>query len=77
MYHALTRHLAACQRTVLVALALCPMILVTMAVVPALMVLPFLANGHQRATEIIFQLRRWTRIALDHSRTSPTTNETQ
>ncbi|KQV16012.1 hypothetical protein ASE03_32615 [Kitasatospora sp. Root187] len=69
MYHVLARHLAACQRTALVALILCPIILVTAAVMPALTILPFLSNGHERVTGIILQLRRWSQSALEHSHT--------
>jgi hypothetical protein len=67
MHPTLTRHLVTCQRSLLVALTLCPIVLVTVALMPALVVLPFLPNGHQRAYKIILQLRAWTRATLEHS----------
>ncbi|GAB7033646.1 hypothetical protein AB0G35_04235 [Streptomyces sp. NPDC021749] len=58
----LTRGTAnALYRALTAALLVLPLLLVTLASVPALVVLPFLPDGSRRADRIIRQLIIWTR----------------
>ncbi|MFF0294974.1 hypothetical protein ACFYS8_28810 [Kitasatospora sp. NPDC004615] len=67
MFTAVVRQLAACQRAVVVALALLPMILVTVACLPAVLLLPAFPGGIRRLTALLTLLRRWTDTVLSRS----------
>ena len=56
------------QRTLIVLLSLLPVLVVTLACVPALLVLPFLRSRSGHALGIIRQLAAWTRSLLLSSR---------
>ncbi len=64
MFLSLARQLTTCQRIVVVALALIPVVMVTAASVPALIVLPLLPRGPRRAALLIGHLRVWTESVL-------------
>jgi hypothetical protein len=53
------------QRVLLVALTLVPLLLVTVSTLPALIILPFIPDGAQRADQLITQLIAWTRTILE------------
>ncbi|MFD7643698.1 hypothetical protein ACFV4P_23925 [Kitasatospora sp. NPDC059795] len=67
MFTAVVRQLAACQRAVVVALALLPVILVTVACLPAVLLLPAFPGGIRRLTALLTLLRRWTDTVLSRS----------
>lgn len=52
------------QRAIIVVFALIPLLVVTVASVPALLVLPFLPSHSTRAQVIMRQLTSWTRALL-------------
>lgn len=52
------------QRVLIVALMLIPLLLVTISCLPALVILPFLPGGVDRARKLIAQLITWTRVVL-------------
>ena len=52
------------NRVAVTALALLPLLLVTVCCIPALIVLPFLPDGPDRADVLITRLTAWTRIIL-------------
>jgi len=52
------------QRVLVVALALIPLLLVTIGSLPAVAVLPFLPGGADRVHKLVDQLAGWTRIIL-------------
>ena len=56
------------QRVLVVLLALVPLLVVTVACTPALVVLPFFPAHSHRAAEIVRQLITWTRTTLVSSR---------
>ncbi|CAM5230919.1 MULTISPECIES: hypothetical protein [Streptomyces] len=56
------------QRVLVVLCAIVPLLVVTLACTPALVVLPFLPAHSARATAIVRQLIAWTRTALIASR---------
>ncbi|MFC8512557.1 hypothetical protein [Streptomyces sp. NPDC057257] len=56
------------QRVLIVLLALLPLLVVTLASVPALAVLPFFPRHSIRARGIVRQLIEWTRTTLVSSR---------
>ncbi|WP_033220843.1 hypothetical protein [Kitasatospora phosalacinea] len=64
MFTEAVRALAACQRPVIVALALLPVTLVTAACLPAVLLLPAFPGGVRRLTTLLAQLRRWTETVL-------------
>jgi hypothetical protein len=53
------------QRVLLVALTLVPLLLVTVSALPALIILPLIPAGAQRADQLITQLIVWTRTILE------------
>jgi hypothetical protein len=56
------------QRALIVLFALLPLLIVTLASVPALALLPFFAQHSTRARAIVQQLITWTRTTLVSSR---------
>ncbi|MFF3912926.1 hypothetical protein ACFYZB_05445 [Streptomyces sp. NPDC001852] len=56
------------QRVLVVLIALMPLLVVTLACTPALVILPFLPRHSARSTVILRQLAAWTRTALIASR---------
>ncbi len=62
------RHLAACQRTLIVALALVPLVMVITVCLPALALLPVLPQGTARSSALITLFRAWTEAVLTNSR---------
>ncbi|MEC4576211.1 hypothetical protein [Streptomyces virginiae] len=56
------------QRSLIVLLALVPVVIVTAAFVPALVLLPFFPSAHRRAEVMVGQLTAWTRTLLVTSR---------
>ncbi|MEU8029036.1 hypothetical protein [Streptomyces sp. NPDC049099] len=56
------------QRVLIVLFALVPLLVVTVASAPALMLLPFFPQHSARARGIVQQLIHWTRTALVSSR---------
>lgn len=58
----------AVQRVLLVALCLIPLILVTVASLPALAILPFTSAGSQRASGVLRDLAGWAQKTLVSSR---------
>ncbi|RKT09564.1 hypothetical protein BX285_6659 [Streptomyces sp. 1114.5] len=68
MITAIARQLVACQRTLIVALALIPLILALTASLPALALLPALPHGTARSAALITHFRRWTETVLTTSR---------
>ncbi|WP_089102302.1 hypothetical protein [Streptomyces hyaluromycini] len=56
------------QRTLIVLFALLPLCVVTLASVPALLLLPFFPTHSARAHAIVQQLITWTRTTLIFSR---------
>lgn len=56
------------QRVFLVALCLIPVLLVTIASLPALAVLPFTAQGAQRSSKVLLHIASWTQRTLTASR---------
>ncbi|MFJ4680057.1 hypothetical protein [Kitasatospora sp. NPDC088783] len=67
MFTEVVRALAACQRPVIVALALLPVVLVTAACLPAVLLLPAFPGGVRQLAFLLAQLRRWTEAVLAHS----------
>ncbi|MEU3493582.1 MULTISPECIES: hypothetical protein [Kitasatospora] len=67
MFTEAVRALASCQRAVIVALALLPVLLVTAACLPAVLLLPAFPGGVRRLTVLLAQLRRWTGEVLTRS----------
>ncbi|GGQ73315.1 hypothetical protein [Kitasatospora griseola] len=67
MFTGVVRQLAACQRAVVVSLALVPVVLVTVACLPAVLVLPAFPGGMQRLGALLASLRRWTDTVLSRS----------
>jgi hypothetical protein len=59
---------AALHPAVSAALAVVPLVLVTVALLPAITVLPLLPGGQQRAGALIGQLHAWSRTVLRESR---------
>lgn len=64
----LPRMSRAVQRVLLVALSLVPVIMVTVASLPALAILPFTADGARRSSDVLRQLASWTQRTLVASR---------
>ncbi|MEV4560138.1 hypothetical protein AB0K51_24530 [Kitasatospora sp. NPDC049285] len=60
------RGLTACQRPVVVALAVLPVVMVTAACLPAVLLLPALPDGVRRLSTLLTVLRRWTEAVLTH-----------
>ncbi|MFF3068896.1 hypothetical protein [Kitasatospora sp. NPDC057936] len=60
--------MTSCQRIAVTALALVPVVMVTAATLPALVVLPLLPDGAARASALIDRLQRWTATILTSSR---------
>lgn len=58
------------HRAAVVALTVVPLLLVTACIAPALVVLPFLPKGIERARILIAQLVSWTRSILINSKDS-------
>jgi hypothetical protein len=58
------RLLLDCQRTLVVAVAITPLVLVSLASLPALLFLPFSATGAPRAVAITRQFAAWTTAIL-------------
>jgi hypothetical protein len=58
------------QRVLLVALTLIPLLLVTISIVPALIILPFVPGGVDRAHKLVAQLIIWTRTILKGTSTA-------
>ncbi|MEU1176495.1 hypothetical protein ABZ464_02395 [Streptomyces sp. NPDC005820] len=56
------------QRALIVLFALVPLLIVTLASVPSLVLLPFFPHASVRARAIVQQLIAWTRTALVSSR---------
>ncbi|MET9495084.1 hypothetical protein [Streptomyces sp. NPDC006552] len=56
------------QRVLIVLLALLPLLVVTLAYVPALALLPFFPAAGERTRDMVRQLTTWTRTALIASR---------
>lgn len=56
------------QRVLIVFLALLPLLVVTLAYVPALVLLPFVPTGAARVHGMVRQLSSWTRTTLLASR---------
>ncbi|WP_306323672.1 MULTISPECIES: hypothetical protein [unclassified Streptomyces] len=56
------------QRVLIVLLALLPLLIVTLAYVPALVLLPFFPGAANRTRDMVRQLITWTRTALIASR---------
>jgi hypothetical protein len=56
------------QRAIIVIVAVIPLVVVTLASTPALLVLPFLPGHSARAQAITRQLTSWTRTLLVSSR---------
>ncbi|MFZ3557972.1 hypothetical protein [Streptomyces sp. BH055] len=56
------------QRVLIVLLALLPLLIVTLAYVPALALLPFFPAAGERIKEMVHQLITWTRTTLIASR---------
>jgi len=52
------------QRVMLVALMMIPLLIVTIGLLPALMILPFLHGGVDQARKLVAQLIIWTRTIL-------------
>ncbi|RKE21723.1 hypothetical protein [Streptomyces sp. TLI_171] len=67
MFIGVVRQLAACQRPVIVALALLPVVMVTAACLPAVLLLPAFPGGVRRLSTLLAQLRRWTETVLTRS----------
>ncbi|MFD8482170.1 hypothetical protein [Kitasatospora sp. NPDC059673] len=67
MFTAVVRQLAAGQRAVVVALALLPVVLVTTACLPAVLLLPAFPGGVRRVSTLLTLLRRWTDTVLSRS----------
>ena len=63
----LLRHARGIQRALLVALLLVPLLIVTVALVPALVVLPFLKSRGTQVRSLVAQLAAWTRALLTGS----------
>jgi hypothetical protein len=61
------RMLLGSQRTLVVALAITPLLLVALASLPALLFLPFSATGASRAAAITRQFVAWTTAILHGS----------
>ncbi|MFJ8475895.1 hypothetical protein [Kitasatospora sp. NPDC094011] len=68
MITATVRQLAACQRTLIVALGLVPLVMVIAVCLPALVLLPVLPGGAARCSVLIGQFRSWTVAVLTGSR---------
>lgn len=66
MFTGILRQLTACQRPVVVALALLPVVMVTAACLPAVLLLAALPCGERRLPALLTQLRRWTETVLTH-----------
>jgi hypothetical protein len=60
----LLSHARGIQRALLVALLLIPLLIVTVALVPALIVLPFLKSRGSHVRSLISQLTAWTHALL-------------
>ncbi|MGY0486121.1 hypothetical protein [Streptomyces sp. WG-D5] len=56
------------QRVLIVLFALLPLLVVTLAYVPALVLLPFFPAAGERIKAMVHQLIAWTRTALVASR---------
>ncbi|WP_318212078.1 MULTISPECIES: hypothetical protein [unclassified Streptomyces] len=56
------------QRALIVLVAILPLLLVTLAFVPALLVLPFRRERAAHADAMVRQLSAWTRVLLLSSR---------
>ncbi|MFI7403492.1 hypothetical protein ACIBW9_23980 [Streptomyces sp. NPDC049541] len=56
------------QRVLIVLFALVPVLVVTLAFVPALLVLPFLRSRSAHTLTLVRQLTNWTRTVLLSSR---------
>ncbi|MFD7732698.1 hypothetical protein ACFV6F_20200 [Kitasatospora phosalacinea] len=67
MFTGVVRALAGCQRPAIVALALLPVVLVTAACLPAVLLLPAFPGGVRRLIVLLAQLRRWTETVLVRS----------
>jgi hypothetical protein len=65
------RHLMAIQRVALVLILLLPLLVVTVASVPALAILPFTRTGSERVVKLIERLVTWTRALLHGTRVQP------
>lgn len=65
------RHAGAIQRVLLVALLAPVVLLAAVAAVPAMVVLPFLPNGTERAVKLISAWTSYTRTLLSSSRERP------
>jgi hypothetical protein len=64
---AILSSLPAWHRVAVVGLALIPLTLVTVCCIPALILLPFMADGVSRAGALISRLMTWTKIILSGS----------
>jgi len=64
---AILSSLSSWQRVAIVALAIIPLILVTICSVPALIVLPFIPGGVNTMKMLISKLIVWTKIILSGS----------
>ncbi|MFJ8439180.1 hypothetical protein [Kitasatospora griseola] len=67
MFTGVVRQLAACQRAVVVSVALVPVVLATVACLPAVVVLPAFPGGVRRVSALLTLLRRWTDTVLSRS----------
>ncbi|MBD0675907.1 hypothetical protein [Streptomyces sp. CBMA156] len=68
MLPAALHRLAACQRTLIVALGLVPLVMVIAVCLPALVLLPALPGGVARCSTLITLFRGWTEAVLTKSR---------
>ncbi|MFD8595816.1 hypothetical protein ACFV1L_12490 [Kitasatospora sp. NPDC059646] len=67
MFTGVVRQAAACQRAVVVALALLPVVMVTAACLPAVLLLPAFPGGVRRLSALLTALHRWTDTVLSRS----------
>ncbi|KDN82717.1 hypothetical protein [Kitasatospora cheerisanensis] len=67
MFTGVVRQSAAGQRAVVVALALLPVVMVTAACLPAVLLLPAFPGGVRRVSALLTVLRRWTETVLSRS----------
>ncbi|QKW22080.1 hypothetical protein HUT16_26120 [Kitasatospora sp. NA04385] len=67
MFTGVIRALAVCQRPAIVALALLPVVMVTAACLPAVLLLSAVPGGIRRLCPLLAQLQRWTDVVLTRS----------
>lgn len=60
--------LAGLRRIAVTALAILPLLIVTLVTSPALLILPFSSRGNDRALKLIGKMVIWTRVVVSASR---------